>query len=117
MKIKQELEIFNGQNYLEWQASTELYFMAKGYMKVITDLKLKDGESYEDKGYLEKVKKVAEKNTEALGTLGMLVSKDYKNTVLGMKNVAQAWEFFQTFYAPGGTKKKLELSQRQNFIQ
>ena len=59
-----------------------------------------------NKSYQERVKMVEDKNTDALGNLGLLVNKDYKSSVLQMVSVTQAWKYFETFYAPGGDKTK-----------
>jgi hypothetical protein len=122
---KEKLVKFDGTNFKEWFNSTSLYFMRKGYDVVRDHMQLKAGEKETDKSYVARVEENDLKNREAIGALGLVVSKDFQGVVLRAKTVTEAWNYFVTNYTPGGDEERegvgyfhIEILQfQQSFFQ
>jgi hypothetical protein len=112
---KEKLMKFDGTNFKDWYNSTSLYFMRKGYDVVRDNLLLKEGEKETDQSYVDRVQENNLKNREAIGALGLVVSKDFQGVVLRAKTVTEAWNYFVTYYTPGGDEEREGVVTKRQF--
>jgi hypothetical protein len=89
--------------------------MRKGYDVVHDNLQLKEVEKETDQSYVDRVQENNFKNREEIGALGLLVSKDFQGVLLRAKTVTEAWNYFVTYYTPGGDKEREGVVTKRKF--